>query len=74
MKRLSRRQGDVLVFITKYLAANEWPPTIREIAAGLGMAQSHVFHVLGSLERKGYIKRAPKKARAITLLVPMAEA
>ena len=60
MEPLTPRQQQVLDFIAGYSAAEGRPPTLREIAEGLGFrqhssAQAHVE----ALARKGHLDRAP---------------
>jgi repressor LexA len=62
--KLTKRQEEVLSFIVANSAF--YGPSIREIAAGLGIASPNgvVCH-LKALERKGAIKRHSKRARGI---------
>lgn len=65
---LTKAQTRVLEFLKKYIQENGYPPSIREIKHGLGLAgQRTIQNCLSALEGKGYIKRA-SKARAIELL------
>lgn len=64
---LTKRQRQVLDFITSYMDNNGYPPTLREIAGHLEVsgplpAAKH----LGALEKKGYIKR-DRVSRGIAL-------
>ena len=43
-------------------------PTIKEISLKTGQAKSTIFGMLRRLEKKGYIKVEPRKARGITIL------
>lgn len=68
---LTARQRQVLEFITSYLEGSGYPPTLREIAAHLGVsgplpASKH----LEALEKKGYIKR-DNVSRGIALTAPV---
>lgn len=70
MKELTRRQKDILEFVKKYIVSYGYPPTVREIAKGLGLSSPATIHShLSNLEEKGYIKKDELKNRAIELLV-----
>jgi len=59
-----------LRFIENFLLTRGFPPTLREIAEGIGLGIKNIASVqkhLKSLERKGYIKRIPRKTRGIEL-------
>ncbi len=62
---LTKRQQEVLSFIEKFHAAEEHPPTVREICEGLGVTSpgSLIKH-LQALERKGHLTHFPGKNRA----------
>ena len=62
--KLTDRQQEVLDFITAN--SHLYGPTVREIAAWLGIASPNgVFRHLAALEKKGAIVRHPKRARGI---------
>lgn len=65
--KLTARQAEVLDFITRN--ACMYGPTVREIAAGIGVSSPNgvVCH-LKVLERKGLIRRRPKVSRGIEVL------
>lgn len=63
------RQAAILEFIREHLAANGYPPTIREIGDAVGLTStSSVHNQLRSLERSGAIVRTGHAARAIALV------
>jgi repressor LexA len=64
---LTDRQREVLDFIKANIGF--YGPTVREIAAAMSITSPNgvVVH-LKALQRKGYIKRASNKARAIEVL------
>ena len=67
---LTKRQNDVLSFIKKYIAKHGYPPTIREICAGVGLSSpATVFVHIKNLEKDGYIKSSNNKFRTLELLV-----
>lgn len=66
---LTDKQQEVLTFIGKYLDSHGYPPTVREIAAGFGFRSPRAAHDhLKALERKGFLRSAPGKPRALEIL------
>jgi len=66
---LTRRQEQVLEFIRESMRANGYPPTVREICAGLDLSSPSTVHAhLANLERLGLIKRDPTKPRALDVV------
>jgi repressor LexA len=68
MEELTPRQRQVLDFVTGCLDHRGYPPTLREIAAHLGIrgtlgAAKH----LDALERKGLIRKSPGSSRGLAL-------
>jgi repressor LexA len=65
---LTERQREILDFLTKYVDAHGYPPTVREIGEAVGLASPSTVHAhLANLERAGLLKRDPTKPRAIEL-------
>ncbi|MEZ5361716.1 MAG: transcriptional repressor LexA [Bryobacterales bacterium] len=65
---LTKRQHEVLEFISQFLADNEYSPSFEEIAEGLGLASIATVHKhLTALESKGYLKRSFNQSRALEL-------
>ena len=65
---LTERQRQILDFLTSYLNAHGYPPTVREIGEAVGLASPSTVHAhLANLERAGLIKRDPTKPRALEL-------
>lgn len=66
---LTDRQLQTLQFIAEAVADRGYPPSVREICEGMGLASSSTVHShLQALQRKGYIRIDPTKPRAIELL------
>lgn len=64
---LTSRQEEVLAFIREN--AQFYGPTVREIASALSIKSPNgVLCHLRALERKGYVRRDPKKARAVQVV------
>jgi repressor LexA len=65
---LTDRQRQILDFLTKYVDAHGYPPTVREIGEAVGLASPSTVHAhLANLERAGLIRRDPTKPRALEL-------
>lgn len=68
MMGLTARQREVLEWITCYMATHTHAPSLREIAAGLGMATpKQAQAVLQRLEDRGHLTWRRGAARSITL-------
>ena len=66
---LPPRQAAVLQFVQTFIAANGYPPTVREIANALGSRNSNAATThLRALEAKGYVRRDPHRSRAIVVI------
>jgi repressor LexA len=71
MKDLTKRQREILEFLTRYKSNNGLSPTMREISEHLGsISLNAVFNHLAALEGKGAIRRDRNKARSIFLNQP----
>jgi len=63
---LSKKQAEVYAFLLKETRAKGYPPTVREIMAGLNRTSTSTIHAhLNTLQTKGYIVRDANKPRAI---------
>jgi repressor LexA len=72
---LTPRQRKVLDVIRDAVDRRGYPPSMREIGEAVGLTSpSSVAHQLGTLERKGYIRRDPNRPRAIEVRSPEAAA
>lgn len=67
MKGLTEKQKKVLNFIEEYMDKYGYPPSIRDIARRFRITPRGAQMHLVALEKKGYIKRSGKKARAISI-------
>ncbi len=71
MKKVSKRQEDILAFIKEEVRAKGYPPSVREIGEAVGLASSSTVHGhLARLEQIEFIRRDPTKPRAIEILEP----
>jgi repressor LexA len=66
---LTRRQKEVLDFVTRYLDKRGYAPTIEEIGDHFGLSSLATVHKhLTNLQEKGLIKRAWNRSRALELV------
>ena len=66
---LTDRQREIYEFIREAVRAENRPPTMREIGDRFSISSTNgVREVLETLERKGYIRRAPFLSRGIELV------
>ncbi len=60
------RQAEILAFIEDHVERNGYPPTVREIGQGVGLASPSTVHRhLEKLEASGHLRRDPSKPRAM---------
>lgn len=64
----NHRDIQTLGFIKSYIKQFGYPPSILEMANAFDIAQSAVGARLARLQALGWIKRQPRKVRAITVL------
>ncbi len=63
---LTARQRSILAFIVEAQQERGYPPSVREIGEAVGLTSPSTVHThLGTLQRRGYIRRDPTKPRAI---------
>ena len=66
---LTKRQREILSFLSSYHEANGYAPSFEEIAEQFNYNSLATVHEhLSNLERKGYIKRNYNESRAIEIL------
>ena len=66
---LTKRQREILSYLTSYTEANGYAPSFEEIAESFGYTSLATVHEhLSNLQRKGYIKRSYNESRAIEIL------
>lgn len=72
-KVLTEKQLAILEFIAREVENQGYPPSMREIGDAVGLASlSSVTHQLGRLELAGFIRRDPKRPRALEVLTELA--
>ncbi len=68
---LSTRQTEILNYIKKFIAKNNYSPSIRDICKSVNLNSPATVHVhIKNLIDKGYLKRNKKNNKVLELLVP----
>lgn len=67
--RFTETQGQYLAFIYTYALLNRRPPAEADMQAFFGVTPPSVHRMVVELERLGLIRRAPRQARSIELLI-----
>jgi repressor LexA len=68
MKELTQRQKDVFDFITGYIRAHAYPPTMREIGEHFVISVKGAYDHVEALRKKGVIKLGDKRSRTIEII------
>lgn len=67
-KPLTKKQNRIFEFVRKHVQDTGYPPTVREIGTQFRISEKGAHDHLNAIEKKGYIRRIPKKPRAIEIL------
>ena len=68
---LSTRQTEILTYIKKFIAKNNYSPSIRDICKSVNLNSPATVHAhIKNLIDKGYLKRNNKNNKVLELLVP----
>lgn len=65
---LTAAQTTVMTAICELLLARRYPPSIREISQRAGCKPNVIGDHLRRIEEKGWIKREPRRARALIVI------
>lgn len=69
MRASQQNQEKILDFIKKEIEQKGYPPSVREICAGVGLKSTSTVHAhLNHLEQQGLIRRDSTKPRALEVL------
>ena len=68
MREPTKRQLEILTFITNYLQSHAYPPTIREVADNFSISVKGVQDHITALKKKGLLRQGDKKSRTIELI------
>ena len=68
-KTMTRRQKELLDFLTNYIREYGYAPTLEEIGENFGLTSLATVHKhLSNLEGKGMIRRRPGQSRAVEIV------
>lgn len=67
MKKLTKKQSEVLNCIKIYREKHGFPPTLTEMSAALGVSCPTISYHLRALEKKGKLSRMNYKSRSLVL-------
>jgi repressor LexA len=74
MKEITKKEANILEFISEFIEDKGYPPTVREIGKACDMKSSSTVHsYLHKLEQKGLIKKDATSSRAISVVKPQIE-
>lgn len=68
MRPVTKRQQEVLTFISTYIREKKFPPTIREISDNFSISVKGAYDHVKALEKKKTIRCNTNKSRAIEIL------
>ncbi|GHV73904.1 LexA repressor [Spirochaetia bacterium] len=68
MRGLTRRQKEVLNFITEYIAIHAYPPTIREIGDHFDISVKGAYDHVEALRKKQILRLGDKRSRTIEII------
>jgi LexA DNA binding domain len=68
-KTFTPKQGQYLAYIHLYTRLHRWPPAEADIQQYFQVTPPSVHQMVVTLQRAGFIKRQPRVARSIELLV-----
>ncbi len=68
MKAITRRQNEVLEYITAFINEHHFPPTIREISEHFGISVKGAYDHVKALEKKRFIKIDNNRSRTIEVI------
>lgn len=68
--RFTEKQGQYLAFIYTYVLLNRLPPAEADFQRFFRVTPPSVHQMIVQLEKLGLIRRTPRQARSIELLVP----
>jgi len=68
VKTLTDRHREILDYISKTITERNYPPSVREICAGVGIRSTATVHAyLKDLAEMGYLVKDERKTRALSL-------
>ena len=68
MNDLTKKQREVLEYITRFKEVNGYSPSVREIANGTYQSNTPIHTIMEELKDKGYIDYKPRQPRTIRVI------
>ncbi len=68
VEEITESQRRTLRAIQDFIAHRKYPPSMQELADAMGMKPASAHGLVNQLERKGYVRREPKKARSLAVI------
>lgn len=68
---LTKRQGQILDFISDHSRDNGFPPSVRDIGEHFGLSPATVHDHIKALERKGALERTANRSRSLVVAAPI---
>ena len=69
MQPLTKRQREILDFLSEFIEQNNYAPSLEEVGRRFGLSSLATVHKhLTNLQEKGFIKRAWNRSRSVELL------
>jgi repressor LexA len=68
MKDLTPRQREILDFLTEFIEANSYPPTVRETAKAFSISIKGAYDHMKALEKKGVIRFQENRSRTLEII------
>lgn len=73
IRRLTRRQGQLVAYVYWYTKIHRRAPSENEIAEFLGMYGPSAHQMILRLEAAGFVSRIPGTPRSLKVLIPREE-
>jgi len=72
-ERLTKKQAEILNYISQFIRNNGYAPSYREVGTHFGISSTATVHEhVKNLERKGFLSSEPETARSIEVESPLA--
>jgi repressor LexA len=69
MRRATKKQIDVLIYLSNFIHKNGYPPTVRDVVRAFRFNSTNSARgYLNGLDEKGYIKITPFISRGIRIM------
>ena len=69
MAQLTKRESQILAYMSKQITEKGYPPTVREICTALGIKSTSTVHKdINNLVEAGFLRKDPSKPRALVLI------